>query len=598
MHTRGSSQRGSSWRSAFRPSSSQHGSPRPSSPRLGLAWRQVFLAAALLSAAGPAAGAPAEGAGKQEGAQAGAFGAYLVGRFAASETDTRTAADSLLAALRADPEQQELLNRAFLATLLDGRSDALRLARRLPGNPAANLLLAGSDAQAGRWERAEQRLRAQRARTGPVQVLQPALLAWVQLGRGQTDKALATLRPLVEGNRLRSLNALHAALIADLAGRSREAERFARLSLADQPTPSLRLAMLAAGVLHRAGQAEEARRLIGQAAEGGDDAALAAAEVLQRNLLTTRTIASPTEGMAEAYAALAGALRTQGSGDFALILAQLALRLRPGHAPSLVLIADVLADEEHAEEALAVLDRVAASDPLAPLVALRRAGVLDGLGRTEEALDALRRLADAYPEEPQPPARLGDLLRRRSRFAEAVGAYDQAIARIRTAGPRDWPLHYARGIALERSNDWTRAEADFLKALEYAPDQPYVLNYLGYTWADQGQHLDRAKAMLLRATELRPQDGNIADSLGWVLFRLGDLPGAIQWLEKAVELEPRSSVINDHLGDAYWRAGRQHEARFQWRRALALDPEPEEGPKIETKLRAGLPETPASHAQR
>ncbi len=564
----------------------------------GFSRRLVLLAATVLAlgAAGGPAGAEGATRSAAEGAT-GRFGSYLVGRFATSETDTRTAADSLLAALRADPDQPEILNRAFLATLLDGRSDALRLARRINDSPAAILLLAGSDAQAGRWERAEQRVRSV-GRAGPVQVLQPALLAWVQLGRGNADQALTTLRPLVEGNRLRSLNALHAALIADIAGRPREAERYARLAVADQPNPPWRLALLAAGVLHRAGRPAEAQKLMEQVRDSGDDAALAAAEVLRRNQLANRVIASPTDGIAEAYAALAGALRTQGSGDFALILAQLALRLRPGHAPSLVLVADVLGDEDHEEQALEALERVAGGDPLAPVVALRRAALLDKTGRAEEARAVLRQLSEAYPDQPQPPARLGDLLRRGNRFAEAASAYDDALARVQTPGARDWPLHYSRGIALERSGDWPRAEADLLRALELAPDQPYVLNYLGYTWADQGKYLDRAKAMLVRATELRPQDGNIADSLGWVLYRLGDLPGAIQWLEKAVELEPRSSVINDHLGDAYWSAGRQREARFQWRRALALEPEPGEGPKIEAKLRDGLPGDAASHAQR
>jgi tetratricopeptide (TPR) repeat protein len=563
----------------------------------GSSWRLGLLAAALLSACAAAGGATTAG-GTADGTS-GRFGAYLVGRFAASETDTRTAADNLLAALRADPDQPEILNRAFLATLLDGRSDALRLARRLPDSPAATLLLAGGDAQAGRWERAEQRLRAVGRGAGPVQVLQPALLAWIQLGRGQPDQALATLRPLVDGNRLRSLNALHAALIADLAGRPRDAERFARLAVADQPSPPWRLAVLAAGVLHRASRQAEAQRLMEQVRDSGDDAALAAAEVLRRNQLAQRVIASPTDGMAEAYAALAGALRTQGSGgDFALILAQLALRLRPGHAPSLVLMADVLGDENHEEQALEALEKVAGGDPLAPVVALRRAALLDKTGRADEAREVLRLLSEAYPDQPQPPARLGDLLRRGNRFPEAAQAYDEALARVQAPGARDWPLHYARGIALERAGDWPRAEADLLKALELAPEQPYVLNYLGYTWADQGKHLERAKSMLVRATELRPQDGNIADSLGWVLYRLGDLPGAVQWLEKAVELEPRSSVINDHLGDAYWGAGRQREARFQWSRALVLDPEPGEGPKIEVKLRDGLPADAASHAQR
>ena len=561
--------------------------------------RLALLAAALLSACA-AGGAPARDRGldgPNDQAVTGSFGAYLVGRFATAETDTRVAADSLLAALRADPEQPELLNRAFLATLLDGRSEAVRLARRLPGSPAANLLLADSDAQAGRWERAERRLRAM-GPSGPVQVLQPVLIAWVQLGGGHPDQALATLRPLIESNRLRSLNALHAALIADLAGFPREAERFARLAVADQPNPPWRLAVLAAGVLHRAGQEEEAQRLIEQIAERGDDAALAAAEALKHDLLATRAIAAPTEGMAEAYAALAGALRGQGSGDFALILAQLALRLRPGHVPSLVLAAEILGDQGHEEQALDMLGHVATSEALAPVVALRRAALLDKLGRVDEATAALRELAAAYPDKPQPPARLGDLLRRHKRFAEAAAAYDEALSRVSNPDPRDWPLFYARGIARERAGDWPQAEADLKRALELSPEQPYVLNYLAHTWADQGRNLDRAKAMLLRATELRPQDGNIADSLGWVLFRIGDLKGAVEWLEKAVELEPRSSVINDHLGDAYWAVGRHREARFQWRRALVLEPEPGEGPKIEAKLRDGLAGYPASHAQR
>src|SRR5919202_6155077 len=162
--------------------------PGPS-PRLAL------LAAALLSACA-AGGAPGDrGPRSASGVPiTGAFGAYLAGRFAAAETDTEAAADNMLAALRADPDQPEVLNRAFLAALLDGRPEAQRLARRLPDNPAANLLLAGSDVQAGRWDRAEQRMRAM-GRSGPVQVLQPVLLAWVQMGRGQPDAALAILRP-------------------------------------------------------------------------------------------------------------------------------------------------------------------------------------------------------------------------------------------------------------------------------------------------------------------------------------------------------------------------------------------------------------------
>jgi tetratricopeptide (TPR) repeat protein len=565
--------------------------PGPS-PRLAL------LAAALLSACA-AGGAPGE-RGPRSGTGipvTGAFGAYLTGRFAAAETDTATAADAMLTALKADPDQPEVLNRAFLAALLDGRPDAQRLARRLPDNPAANLLLAGTDVQAGRWDKAEQRVRAM-GRGGPVQVLQPTLLAWLQLGRGQPDQALAILRPLAEQNRLRALNALHAALIADIANHPREAERFARMALADQPQPSWRLAVLSAGILQRAGKPPEAQRVLEQLLESGDDAALAATPSNRRALLAMRGVASPADGWAEAYIALAAALRAQGSTDFALVLAQLSVRLRPGFAPALVLTADALSDQGHDDQALAMLGRIAADDPLAPVIGLRRAVLLDKLDRTDEAVAQLRQLAETYPSMPQASARLGDMLRRRNRFAEAATAYDQALARSGAAGARDWSLLYARGIARERSGDGARAEADFLRALELSPEQPYVLNYLGYTWAEQGKNLDRAKAMLLRATELRPQDGNIADSLGWVLFRLGDLPGAVTWLEKAVELESRNSVVNDHLGDAYWAIGRQREARFQWSRAATLEPEPADLVKIEAKLKDGLPGYPASTAQR
>lgn len=565
--------------------------------------RLVLLAAALLSAcaasAPPDAAPGAERRPRSVSAEpiTGAFGTYLAGRLAASETDTQAAADNLLSTLQADPDQPEVLTRAFLAALLDGRPEALRLARRLGNNPAANLLLAGADVQAGRWDRAERKLRTTGA-AGPVQVLQPVLLAWTQLGRGQPDRALETLRPLVEANRLRSLNALHAALIADIAGRPQDAARLARIAVAEQPLPPWRLAVLTAGVLHRSGHGTEAQRLLDQVVESGDDAALAATAARRGAALASRGVASPADGMAEAYTSLASALRGQGSADFALILTQLALRLRPGFAPALALTADALSDQGHDENALAALDRIPRSDPLLPVIGLRRAVLLDKLDRTDEAVALLRELAAAHPALPQPAARLGDLLRRRERFREAAEAYDQALARSGAGATRDWPLFYARGISLERSGNWAAAESDLLRALELAPEQPYVLNYLGYTWADQGQNLDRAQAMLLRATELRPQDGNIADSLGWVLFRLGKLPEAITWLEKAVELESRSSVINDHLGDAYWASGRQREAQFQWRRAMALDPEPAEIVKIEAKLRDGLPGYPASTAQR
>ena len=558
--------------------------------------RCLLLTAALLSACGAAEG----GRGGEAGfvpSPSNAFGAYLAGRFATSESDTQVAADSLLTALRADPDQPEVVQRAFVATLLDGRPDAVRLARRLPDNPLAAMLIAGAEAQAGRWDRAEARIRSL-PRQGAAQLLQPMLLAWTLHGKGQTDAAVALLRPLAETGRLRTLYALHAALICDLSGRSREAERFVRIAIGENQPLTLRMVQIAAGILARNGKEGEAERLVDSLTRAQDEIALVLGEGGLRQMAATRAVASPVEGMAEAHLALAGALRGQGAAEFSLALTRLSLRLRPGFAPALVLAADALSDEGQHTAALALLDQLPATDPLAGMVGLRRAALQDRLDRPEEAAAEFRRIAAAFPAASLPHARLGDLLRSRQRWADSAAAYDEAIRRVPAPSAANWPLFYARGIARERSGNWPDAEADFRRALELSPEQPYVLNYLGYTWVERGEHLAEARRMLERAVALRPQDGNIADSLGWALFKLGDIPGAIRWLERAVELEPRNSVINDHLGDAYWVSGRQREAQFQWRRALALGPEGEEGPKIEAKIRGGLPANPVAENRR
>jgi tetratricopeptide (TPR) repeat protein len=559
--------------------------------------RLWLLAAALLSAcaAGEGVDRPAlRGAAPEV---TGAFGSYLAGRFATNEADTKYAADSLLLALRRDPNEPEVVQRAFIATLLDGRSEAGRLARVIPNEPLAAMYLAGQDAQAGRYDRAEQRFR-NLPRQGLSSLLQPLLVAWAQQGRGQTDAALATLRPLTESGRQRGIYALHGAMIADIADRPREAERLVRLAIAETPAPSLPLARTMAGILMRAGQNAEAERLLDRLGRGQDDAGLFADTGGRDALATRRVVASATEGMAEAYLGLATALRGPQAGEFSLALVRLALQLRPRFGPALLAGAEALGDEGQYEAALTLLERADPADPFAPVLALRRAGLLDRLDRMPEAEAQLRRLAAQFPRAFQPMARLGDLYRSRQNWALSVTAYDAAIGRIGLPSVAHWPLFYARGIALERAKRWPEAEADFQRALSLSPEQPLVLNYLAYSWVELGHNLVEARRMLERAVELRPNDGNIADSLGWALFKLGDMPGAVRWLEKAVELESQSSVINDHLGDAYWASGRRREALFQWRRALMLGPEGDEGPKIEAKIANGLTTPPSAEMRR
>jgi len=552
--------------------------------------RTVLLAATLLSAC--AASEPGAENGQLNAAgqrQADVFGSYLSGRFAASQTDLDRAATDLLRAYRAEPDNSELLQQAFLASLLDGRPDAETLALKLPDNPAAQLALADQAALAGNWDSAEQRFHAL-PRQGLTQLLQPLLVAWAQQGAGRTDAALATLAPFVSGARFQGVYALHAAMIADLAGKQADAARFYHTAQTEYGGLNLRLAQILASWQARQGHQAEAEATLQALTETSGEMAIAIPAMSAS--LATRPVASATDGIAESYLALAAALRQQDQTEYALLLLQLALDVRPGFSPARLLMADILDGDKHPGNALKVLAQVGATDPLITLVKLRTASLNEELGNTPEATAALEQLARENPDRPEPLAQLGDLLRLKSRFGEAVTAYDRAIARIKAPTRSDWPLFYDRGIALERSKQWVRAEADFEHALQLSPDEPFVLNYLGYSWTEQGRNLAKARQMIDRAVEQRPNDGSIVDSLGFLMLRQGETAPAIRQLEHAVELEPEDSTINGHLGDAYWAAGRKLEAEYQWRRALTLKPEPDEVSGLEAKLKEAEAQLP------
>jgi tetratricopeptide (TPR) repeat protein len=553
--------------------------------------RSALLAAALLAAA-PALAQPAA---PRATARGGDWGAYLAGRAAGLKLDTPSAADYLARALAADPDSPELVSRAMLAAIADQRDlQAVLLARRLAARQQQNLMgalvLLAEDARNAKFDEVAAAAAAlPRQSAGPV--LGPVLAAWAAAGQGDAARGLAIVQPLAEGERLRGFYAFSGAMLADRAGLRDEAARLIAVAQ-EQPLPpslSIRLAQVAAA----RGDAAELARLDARLGEAADEVGMLAG----RLALGGPPVPDAAAGIAETLFALAAFVRGQESGEFALLLARLALMVQPGHAAALMLVADVLDADDRHDVAAAVLARVPQADALAPLASLRAAVLADRAERTDAALAALDALAAAHPDRPQPWARKGDVLRGRKRWAEAAAAYAEALARMpepRTV--RAWTILYSRAMSLERSGQWPQAEADFLAALELAPEQPYILNYLAYTWVDRGEHLERGKAMLMRAVELAPNDGHIVDSLGWALFRLGDFAGAVTQLERAVELEPADSVINDHLGDAYWRVGRRAEARFQWQRALAAKPEAEEVPKIEAKLRDGLPDLPRAPA--
>jgi Flp pilus assembly protein TadD len=356
------------------------------------------------------------------------------------------------------------------------------------------------------------------------------------------------------------------------------------------PAP-MRMMQAYASMLARQGRRDAAIEIVRrQLADRGEQPVFAdLVALLERGGSPKPPFADAAGGMADALLGIAEALHQEQGNRMAVVYARLAMFARPDLAEAALLIGDMMAEQDNHDAAIAAYQAVAPASPLWHLAELRRARALYDMERQDEAFQLLEQLAATDPERIDALVQLGDLLRRDERYNESEDAYSRAVERIGEPKPEHWTLFYARGIAYERTEQWPEAEKDFLHALELEPEQPFVLNYLGYSWVDMGRHLDRAKGMLYRAVELRPDDGFIVDSLGWVHYRLGEYDDAVEQLERAVELEPGDPVINDHLGDAYWRVGRHREARYQWRRALSLEPEEGTVAAIQEKLRQGLP---------
>ena len=524
-------------------------------------------------------------------------GAYLAARHAHTRRDGPRAVDYYRSVLEKDPENASLLRRTLVVMIAEGQLDeAVGFARRLvalsDNAPLGNVALAIDDIRHGRYAEADQRM-AEVEGERINRFVVPLLRAWAQLGDGRADDAVETLKVIGDEQGLKSLHDLHAGLILQLAGRMDAASELFSASTAGEGAKSLRVVELAGEFFEITGETEKARDLYETylADHPGSRLMDPALARLEAGTPLEPDIASAVDGVAQVMFDLGGVLRQQNARETALVFGRLALALKPDFPTAQLLVADILEGNQRLESAIEVYRSIRADSPLAYTGVLRVAISLNDLDRVDEAVSLLRKMSDDYSDQAEPLITMGNLLRGRERYLEAVDAYDQAIGRVGTLEQRHWSLLYARGMALERSKQWDRAETDFLEALDFEPEQPYVLNYLGYSWVDQGLHLERAMKMIERAVELRPNDGYIVDSLGWAFYRQGDYEQAVRHLERAAELKPEDPVINDHLGDAYWKVGRRQEARFQWQRALGLDPEPENIDEIEAKLDRGLVES-------
>jgi tetratricopeptide (TPR) repeat protein len=516
-----------------------------------------------------------------------AYGAFLSARYAEAQHDPVLASQFYTEALRLEPGNPRLIDEGFLAALLAGSPEAAVLATQVPANALADMLRGNQAAQNGHYAEAN-RIFAQLPQDEMIGLIRPLLLAWTTFGEGDIQGALAALKPYDDHNPFSTVYVLNGALLADAAQDDAAASRlYAQAS--NDPT-NLRLAEILGSWHARQQQPELAAQDLATLIAAHPNLRIALPQLEAQ--LDKPVIGTATQGLAEAYLTLAGSLGEPSQSFLRITLLHFALMLRPDLTPARLLLAsaqlgspDATPSPAQLQNALATLHPVSPGDPLYGPVAMEQAHLLAALNRPAEAVALLDKLIAVVPNDPGLLANAGDIWRNADQPAEALPYYNRALAMVGTPAPAAaWSLYFDRGICEDEGGDWAAAEPDIKEALSLSPDQPYVLNYLGYSWALRGEHLGQAQAMLQRAVSLDPNDGALLDSLGYVDLHLHRTREAMAELTKAVELDPDDAEVNAHLGDAFWQAGQKLQADYQWQRALTLQPDA----KLQASLKAKL----------
>jgi len=544
----------------------------------------LLLAAALAAPApGPAAAASLAGA-------------YLAGMQADARSDYAQAARYYGEALSRDPENLAIAQNAAVARVALGDIDAAavladRLVSAIPGSPIGVLVQLADALAAADFDRAEAVAGRSGADANPL--LTGLVAGWIEAGRDDFAAAEARFDAMTANEALAAYGQYHKALALALAGDFIAAEAILAGGEDGEPLHLSRAALIAhAEILAQIDRTDEAVALLdGALASGFPDVTLIDLRdrLARGEEVAFARVTRAEDGAAEAFLTIAEALNTPDSDRLALLYARLAAHIRPDLIEARLLAAEVLERQEQYGLATEALDGVPPESPWFVTAEIRRATTLRAAGDPEAGIVTLAALAGRRPDLIEVHSAHGDALRVAERYEEAAAAYTRAIDLVGTPQPLHWILYYTRAISHERAGNWPPAEADFRQALELAPDQPMVLNYLGYSLVEQRRNLEEALDMIERAVAGQPDDGYITDSLGWVYYRLGRYDEALPQMLRAVELAPVDAVINDHLGDVLWKVGREREARFQWRRALSFGPADDlDMDRVRRKLEVGL----------
>jgi len=538
----------------------------------------------------------------------GGSGAFLAAMSAQGQHDMRAAAGFYRDLLRADPGNRPVLERAFIAELADGNlPEAFRLAEQVTAregaNPLAYATLAVRALKNRQYQSARTLLgRASGGRGRTTDLTVALLTAWAHVGSGDLKKALEIVDRF-SAPELAAYRNFFGGLMAEVARKPEDAQK--RLTVAYRTEPgTLRVADAYARHISRAGEIENAIKVYGEWDSRN------AGQPFVRNQLTELRAGRPLpplaqtvqQGAAEVLYGLGAVGNSAREAETSLVFMQLAAYLNPEDELVQVTIAELFEQIRQWERSGDVFAKIPATSPFRIRSLLGTVISFERRERTDDAITSLTTLLAEKPDELEAVDMLAGLYRSKKKYAESIAVYSKALNRIDKPQTAHWNLFFGRGVAFERNKEWTKGEPDFLKALDLLPatvktarekyERAQVLNYLAYSWVDQGLNIEKSFDMLKEAVSLAPEDGAIVDSLGWAYYRLGKYGDAVKQLERAIELKPGDPTINDHLGDAYWKIGRVNEAYFKWNHARDLKPEPDELVPILRKIQFGLDEIP------
>ncbi|WP_304618142.1 tetratricopeptide repeat protein [Paracoccus sp. (in: a-proteobacteria)] len=570
--------------------------------------RRPWIVAALLALL--AAPALADDAPAPDAApiMRGLAGPYLAARMATVENDFLAAARYYARALAQDPSDPYLQDSALVALASAGQVDrAVAYAETMltengGGTEFATLMRRSQLIREGDWDALLAYLDERHGTDMPISedLMDGTIRAWALLGAGRASDSLEAFRQMAAEESIAPVVNYHLALALALVGDYEGADAL----LAEAEASGHLLGLTArAQILAQLDRRDEAVAMLDSlpGLEAEPQLMALRAALVADEPVAFDVVAGPADGIAQLFLAFASAL--SGGPDpepLSLIHARLAVWLQPENTEARLLVAQLLQERQQFDLAEDEYEAVRARGQIRPVAELSRIDALSRGGRRPDAEKAALALTAAYPDLAQAWVALGDVLRMQEKHDMAVPAYDKALSLLADAPPqaRWFPL-YARGIALERSGRFERAEADLLAAIEIRDDNASLLNYLGYSWIDRNIELERGLDLIKRAVELSPDDGYILDSLAWAYFRLGRYEDAVAPMERAIATMASDPLVNDHLGDIYWMVGREREAQIQWKRALSLEPT-ESGEvdpaRIRDKLERGLDAVMADEA--